>query len=330
METVRVVVSSNIGEDCLRSISAVNQQVELVDAAGLVRAAYAGDKDAESQLDTVLAGAEIVYGLHMPRNLLRRTPSLKWVQVMSAGVEWILDDDMRESNVLLTNVSGIHAIPISEYVLTMMLTFSKQVPLWLKNNQDRKWQRFPLALLRGQTAGIVGLGSIGQEIARLAHAFGMRVMATRRRASGTGHARNVDIILPQGGLEQLLRESDFVVLAVPLTPETEKLIGEAELRLMKPAAILINIARGKVVDEEALARALKEGWIAGAGLDVFETEPLPAASKLWGLPNVILTSHISGGMGTYAKEATAIFCRNLERYFGCRRLLNLVDKKKGY
>ncbi len=330
MEPVSIVVSSKFEEECLRSISAVSPRVELVNAAGLVRAAHMGDQAAEAQLDTVLAGAEVVYGLYMPRNLLHRAPNLRWIQVMSAGVDWILDDAMRESSVLLTNVSGIHAISISEYVLTMMLTFAKQVPLWLEKNQDRKWHRFPLALLRGKTAGVVGLGSIGQEVARLAHACGMRVIATRRGESRTGRARNVDIMLPRSGLEQLLRESDFVVLSVPLTAETEKLIGEAELRLMKPTAVLINIARGKIIDEVALSRAVKEGWIAGAGLDVFETEPLPAESILWGLPNVILTSHISGGIGSLTKEATDVFCRNLARYLEGKKLLNLVDKRKGY
>ncbi len=330
MEPVRVVVSSNIEEECLRSISGVSPRIELFNAASLVRAEYKGDSAAKVQLDAALAGAEIVYGLRVPQNLLSRAPDLKWIQVMSAGVDWILDDTMRESRVLLTNVSGIHAIPISEYVLAMMLTFAKQVSLWLQLKQDRKWQRFPMNLLHGKTVGVVGLGSIGQQIARLAHAFGMRVIATRRKVSRTGRARNVDIILPGSGLEQLLRESDFVVLAVPLTPETERLIGEAELKMMKPTAVLINIARGKVVDEKALAHAVEEGWIAGAGLDVYTTEPLPADSLLWGLPNVVLTSHIAGGMGTYTQEATAIFCRNLERYLGGKRLLNLVDKKQGY
>jgi phosphoglycerate dehydrogenase-like enzyme len=137
-------------------------------------------------------------------------------------------------------------------------------------------------------------------------------------------------MLPTNRIKHLLSESDFVVLAVPFTPETQNLIGEEELRTMKPSAYLINIARGGIVDEEALVHALEERWIAGAGLDVFSTEPLPHNSRLWELPNVIISPHISGGMENYAVRATELFAENLERYFAGKRLLNVVDKKRGY
>ena len=249
---------------------------------------------------------------------------------MSAGVNRFLDTEMVESPVTMTSVSGIHATPISEFVLSLMLMFVKQAPLCFQMKQAKQWGRFPPAVLRSKTVGIVGLGSIGREVARLAKAFGMRVLATRRSAKQIGRARYVDIMLPSNQLRQLLADSDFVVLALPLTPETSKLIGERELQTMKPTAYLINIARGDIVDEVALVRALDEHWIAGAGLDVFATEPLPTDSRLWELPNVILSSHIAGSMEDYTARATEVFLENLRRYLDGKRLLNVVDKRKGY
>ncbi len=176
------------------------------------------------------------------------------------------------------------------------------------------------------------MGSIGREVARLAKAFGMRVVATRRSAKRLERARYVDMIFPREQLRRLLAESDFVALTLPFTPETNKLIGEEELRTMKPTAYLINISRGDIVDEEALIRALEEDWIAGAGLDVFTTEPLPTDSRLWELSNVIFSPHISGGgsSGGNVVPATKLFSENLRRYLSGKKLLNVVDKRKGY
>jgi phosphoglycerate dehydrogenase-like enzyme len=158
----------------------------------------------------------------------------------------------------------------------------------------------------------------------------MRVVATRRSAKRVARAKHVDILLPTEQLPWLLSESDFVVLSLPFTSETNRLIGEKELRTMKPTAYLINIARGNIVDEEALIRALDEHWIAGAGLDVFATEPLPAGSRLWEFPNVIFSPHIAGGMEDYNIRATELFCDNLRRYLSRENLFNMIDKKKGY
>ena len=156
------------------------------------------------------------------------------------------------------------------------------------------------------------------------------MLATRRSVRKEGRARYVDIMLPLDQLHRLLNESDFVVLSVPLTSETRKIIGEQELRAMKPTAFLINIARGGIVDEEVLIRALEEKWIAGAGLDVFATEPLPPESRLWEFPNVIISPHLSGGMSDYIGKATDVFLENLKRYLNGKRLLNIVNKKLGY
>ena len=330
MELVNVLVTTNMGDECLQQITSLSPRIKLTDVSDLFRAERNGDSAAKEKLDALLAEAEVVFGARLPQNVVTRAPQLKWIQVTSAGVNRFLDAEMLESSVVLTNSSGMHATPISEFVLGLMLMFVKHAPSCFQAKQEKEWRRFPPSVLRLKTVGIVGLGSIGREVARLAKAFGMRVLATRRSTKQAGRTKYVDIMLPQNQLRQLLAESDFVVLALPLTHETAGFIGEEELRAMKPTAYLINIARGGVVDEEALIRALEENWIAGAGLDVFVTEPLPPDSKLWELPNVILSPHISGGLEDYAAQATELFLKNLSRYLNGEKLLNIVDKKKGY
>jgi phosphoglycerate dehydrogenase-like enzyme len=184
-------------------------------------------------------------------------------------------------------------------------------------------------MLQFKTLGIIGIGHIGREIARLGKAFHMRVIAVRRSSKNTG-IRYVDQVLNRNQMPELLSQSDFVVLSLPATPESIRMIGEKELRSMKPSAYLINIARGTVIDEDALIKALQEGWIAGAGLDVYTTEPLPASSQLWELPNVIINPHVGGFIDTYSAQATQLFCDNLQRYLNGKKLLNIVDKKKCY
>lgn len=330
MRKVKVVVTSAVGENCLKLISGVNPAVSVVDVSMLFRDELKGDTDAEEKLSAYLAEAEIVFGLRLPKNILARSPKLKWIQVMSAGVEHFLDADMLGSRVRLTNVSGIHAVPMSEFVFGLMLMFMKQSVPCLDLKRNKKWTRLTPGVLNSKTVGIVGLGSIGREIARIAQAFHMKVTATSRSAGKFSRARNVDSLLPAEQLPALLKTSDFVVLSVPFTSETEKLINEKELRMMKPTAYLINIARGGIIHEPALIRALQEHWIAGAGLDVFATEPLPLDSPLWSIPEVIFSPHVSGVRQDYALAAANVFIDNLQRYLEKRRLRNVVNKKRGY
>jgi phosphoglycerate dehydrogenase-like enzyme len=231
---------------------------------------------------------------------------------------------------MITGVSGIHATPIGEFVLQFMLMFVKGAPRCFQMKLKHQWQRFPPTVLRGKTVGIVGLGHIGREVARLSKAFGMEVIATRRSAIKTGTARYVDRLLSASQLPSLLKESDFLVICTPHTTETHHLIGEREFGLMKSSAYIINIARGGIIDEAALIRALDEKRIAGAGLDVVEREPLPAESRLWDFDNVILSPHISGGHEDYMVRATELFCENLRRYLAGKRPINIIDRKKGY
>jgi D-2-hydroxyacid dehydrogenase (NADP+) len=317
-------------QETLRQIRRVSPRIKVSDASSLVAAELRGDNSRQKELDALLSEVDVIYGLIPPKDLLMRAPRLKWLQMMSAGVDRLRDTEIWRSRIMITGVSGIHATPISEFVLELMLMFVKGAPQCFEMKQKREWQRFPPTVLRGKTVGIVGLGHIGREVARLAKAFGMTVIATRRSVKKQRSARYVDTLMPAGQLPRLLKSSDFVVIATPHTAETHHFIGEKELRLMKSTAYILNIARGGIIDEKALVKALEEKWIAGAGLDVTEREPLPAESPLWNFPNVILSPHVSGGHDDYMVNATALFCENLKRYIAGKKLLNVIDKKKGY
>jgi D-2-hydroxyacid dehydrogenase (NADP+) len=331
MEIVEVLVTTPLDEECIRLITTISPKINLRDVSGFADAEKSGDFSSREQFDAYLAEAEIIYGSDSPKNVIARAPKLKWIQTTDAGVNDFLDSDIIESSVIVTNTSGgIHAISIAECVLEMMLMFAKKMPLCFQLKQERQWKTFSLTVLHSKTVGIVGLGSIGRQVARLSKVFGMRVLATRRSTRSATGTRNVDILFSQDQLPQLLSDSDFVVLALPLTPETNNLIGEEELLTMKPTAYLINIGRGNIVDEAALTRALEENWIAGAGLDVFVTEPLPVESRLWELPNVIFSPHVAGEIEDYDLQATRLFADNLRRYLSGKRLRNVVDKKRGY
>jgi phosphoglycerate dehydrogenase-like enzyme len=292
------------------------------------------------------ADLEVLYTYHLPPDALDLVPRLRWLQLHSAGANHILGHPIMDSDVAITTVSGIHATPIAEYVFASILAHRWRVPLWTHCQRDAewpsgRWDLFARPELRGSTIGIVGYGSIGREVGRLALAFGLRVLALRR--SGHRAKRGYDqegigdalgsipeqIYAPEAR-HDMLAQCDYVVISLPLTPDTTHFISEPELRSMKPTAYLVNIARGAVVDEVALIRALREGWIAGAGLDVFEQEPLPPESPLWELDNVLLSPHVAGFTPNYDERAVALFAENLSRYAAGDSLLNLVDKSQGY
>ena len=317
-------------KETLRQISLVSPAINVSDASSLVAAEFRGDNSGKEKLDALLTEVDVIYGLIPPKNLLARAPRLKWIQMMSAGVDRLRDTEIWQSRLMITGVSGIHATPIGEFVFELMLMFAKGAPRCFQMKQKREWQRFLPTVLRGKTVGIIGLGHIGREVARLSKAFGMRVIATRRSATKIGRARYVDRLMPSKQLPSLLAQSDFIVICVPHTPETYRLIGEKELGITKPTAYLINIARGGIIDEEALIRALDEKRIAGAGLDVTAREPLPAESRLWDMDNVILSPHVAGGMEYYVARATELFCENLRRYITGKKLRNIIDRKRGY
>ena len=320
---------SRLEEDCLRQIGEIHEGIRL-HVADLSLSDTEKENTAKKELDDFLQKTEIIFGHRMPKNLLERAPNLKWFQAMSAGIDLLLDEDLVKSNVILTNMSGISAVAVAETAFAMMLALSKNLQLCFEHKQEKLWKQFHPRLLDSSTMGVVGLGSIGREVARLAKAFGMRVIAVEYSTLPAAETRNVDMVLQPDGLKQLLTESDYVVICLPLTADTRGLISEAQMKSMKPTSYLINISRGHIVDELALVKALKEHWIAGAGLDVFSREPLSEDSELWSLPNMIITPHIAGFLGDYNQRTTDFFCKNLKRYIKGEKLLNVVDKKKGF
>lgn len=328
--SLNIVVTIPMNEVLVRRVIDIGKRIKLTSVFDCMYEDMGGDPEAAKKLDSILADAEIIFGYQLPRNVVARAPRLKWVQLITAGVEKVLTEDVRQSKITLTNVRGIHAVPIGEFVLCQMLMLAKGAQQSFHQQRQKLWKPYVPSMLYAKTVGIVGLGSIGREIARLSHAFGMRVLGVRRSDLRGKTIRYVDEIIPTAQLDKMLSDSDYVVLTVPLTEETRHMIGEQELRCMKPTAFLINVARGQVVDEDALVRALEQNRLAGASLDVFHTEPLPDNSRLWDMPNVIITPHSAGNMECYAEQATDIFCENLKRYLAGQKLLRIVDKKKGY
>jgi phosphoglycerate dehydrogenase-like enzyme len=305
------------------------------------RAAVAeGLSDAFERCEIVFGfwGTELHYALidaramggNPPPSIKDAAPHLKWIQLTSAGADRLLNSGFVEQGITVTTVSGLHATPIGEFVLCTILMFAKGMPRTMRAQLGGESSRFAPTELRGKTVGIVGMGHIGEEVARLSKAFGCRVVATRRSVTVPSSNDVCDELMPSSELPRLLAESDYVVLCVPLTPETRGLIGERELRAMKPSAALVNIARGPITVEADLISALNEGWIAGAALDVFDKEPLPEGHPFWAMENVILTPHISGGTEIYNQRAVQIFTDNLRRYLRGERLANVVDPARGY
>ena len=314
-----------------------------------LRFEYRSTRAKETVSDDLWREAEILYmWFATPLPAPEQAPKLRWVQLYSAGADYLFNHPLFHTQVTFTTASGIHAITIAEYVFTMVLAWFHKLPNLLDLQKQGQWPpvsvRSTLLVpeeLHGKTMGIVGYGSIGRQVARLAYAFGMRILAMQR---GTDH-RDRGYQIPNVGdpegtlperyfapeqLHSMLAECDVVVIAVPLTPSTRGMFNEAAFQAMKSSAFLVNIARGEVCNESDLVRALEEKQIAGAALDVFEHEPLPADSPLWHLPNVFITPHISGLTRQYDERAAALFAENLRRYLTGEPLLNVVDKTLGY
>jgi phosphoglycerate dehydrogenase-like enzyme len=255
---------------------------------------------------------------------------LQWVQSSSTGVEDVLFPALRQSSVLLTNSRGAYAQPLAEFVMFCVLYFAKAFPVMERNRLERRWEVYPVEEIGGQTIGIVGLGTSGVAVARMAKAMGMRVVAIRRRPDRPEEGVAVDKLLPPSGLGALLSEADHVVNTLPLTSETRGLFDEGSFRAMKPSATFINIGRGATVREPALIQALRQGSIRGAGLDVFETEPLPPESELYTLPNVILSPHCADKTDVSERRVADLVVDNVQRFIAGQPLRNVTDKQAGY
>jgi phosphoglycerate dehydrogenase-like enzyme len=287
------------------------------------------------EADRLLPDADVVFGWAVTPDNFGSASRLQWIHVSAAGLGSLLFPDLVESEVVVTNGRGLHAVAMAEHTIGVLLAFARKLHLardaqhahrW---DQDRLFREDPDFVELGRTTlGVIGMGSIGGEIAKRARALGMRVLAVRRHPSNDPAPAHEQF--GPAGTARVLAESDWIVLATPLTSETRGLIGARELAIVKPGAVLVNLGRGALVDEHALIDALAAGRLGGAALDVFEHEPLPADSPLWDLPNVILTPHISGLSARYWERAIDLFARNLEHWVEGRPLVNLVDKRRGY
>jgi phosphoglycerate dehydrogenase-like enzyme len=279
------------------------------------------------------ADADILFLSQLRPDEFRSAPAVRWIQSPAAGVGSLLFPELRESRVVLTNARGIHGTPMAEHVIGVTVVLFRQIHAAIRRQAAHEWGADRLESFRslaGARMAILGLGAVGQAVAHRAAALGMDVVALRRRASAAPAPACVSRVYGPSEVEPFLAAADVVVLAAPLTPETRGLIGAAELRYMKPTAFLVNVARGKLLREAEVAEELARGTIAGAALDVFEHEPLEAASPLWDLPNVVITPHTSGFRRDYWEAATSLFADNLQRFLRGEPLVNVVDKGAGY
>ena len=289
----------------------------------------------DADLAEAVVDADAFVGWRLPPGPFAAARRLRWIHSASAGIEESLFPALVESDVVLTNSTGLHAICIPEHILGQMLVLARNFHEAVRLQARAEWNRFAVIAhqggvreLHGAHLAILGAGPIGANLARLAAALGMRVRVMRRDPGRS--VEHAEAVVAPADLHALLAWADFVVLAVPLTAETRGLIGAAELRAMRSSAYLINVARGEVVDEVELVRCLRAGAIAGAALDVFNEEPLPADHPLWALPNAVLTPHISGYTATYFDRMLALFEDNLARFLAEQPLRNVVDKRLGY
>lgn len=313
---MKIVVHNPLGteEHCLQQIRNTAPDATVVDAS-------------EENLAAELVDAEIFFGYCTPE-VFPGAKQLKWIQSQAAGLDVMLDEALASRDLLVTNASGVHAPQVAEAAWALTFAIARGLPTYFQQQEEHVWKWTTLYDLDGATAGIIGLGGIGRRYAQTAHALGMRVIAVD--AHQPAKPDYVESLWPMDRLADFLGESDVVLVSCPYTPETHDLLDAERLRQMKSTGILINIARGGIINEDALCDVLKSGHLAGAGLDVTEVEPLPADSPLWDAPRLVLTPHCAGISPARGQRLVDFFCANLKRYLAGEPLQNLVDQTKGY
>jgi phosphoglycerate dehydrogenase-like enzyme len=279
-------------------------------------------------------GAEVILVGSSEGDLLRMifpmAQHVRWVHSMSAGVEKILFPEIVDSPVPLTNGKGVFTGSLAEFAIASILFFAKDLRRLVRNQQAGQWRQFDIELIRDRVLGIVGYGDIGRESARLARAFGMKVVAVRRRAALSHQDPDLEQTYSPEGLREMLAICDYVLVTTPLTPETRGMIGEAEFGAMKNSSVIVNVGRGPVIVESALIAALTAKRIRGAALDVFDEEPLPEGHPFYALENVLLSPHSADHTVGWADLAIHVFIENFKRFRAGQPLRNIVDKKAGY
>jgi glyoxylate/hydroxypyruvate reductase len=341
-DAVRVLIASPLEPELVARIDAVDPRVSVLyepallpepqypaDHSGVRRSLSAADLDRWSRLREQ-ADVSFDFDWQDPAGMPRNCPRLRWVQGTSAGIGGLLErTGLAGTDLIFTTASGVHATPLAEFALLGLLYFAKDMPQLTARQAERHWQRHTTTQLAGSSALVVGLGRIGREVARLLSAAGVEVHGAGR----AGRSYDVPGLASAVGSDQLgqvLPDVHALVLACPLTEETRGLIGAAELALLPRGAVVVNISRGAVVDEEALIAALRSGHLGGAFLDVFAAEPLPAGSPLWEMPNVVVSPHSAATVAAENGLITDLFCDNLQRWLAGRPLRNVYDRAAGY
>ncbi len=293
----------------------------------------APSSSSEEELLKLVRDVNIIVSARVSGKMIEAARELKMIQTTGAGVDRVDVDAATKRGVVVCSSVGLNAIPVAEHALSLAFALAKNLTKYDRRIRSEGWVRMSSVLLRKKTLGIVGFGSIGMEVAKRAKGFGMNVLAIKRQPSEELRRKiGIDFLGSQADLPRLLSESDFLLLSIVLTPETAKMIGERELQMMKRSAYLVNISRGDVLDEKALIKALEEGTIAGAGLDVFETEPIKHDNPLLKLENVILTPHVAGAVEDeeMMRERAEFIARNAEKILSGKKPEKVVDPKLKY
>lgn len=341
-----VLIASYLEPELVEHVRRVDDRLEVMYqpellAAPLFPADHRGrpftrTPDQERRWLELLARADILFDFDRSHgsDLLQVAPRVRWIQATSSGIgEYVrkMGYDQSIPRVVITTASGVHAQPLAEFCVMVMIAFHKRLPMVLRDQRRKHWERYAGTDLRGQTLVIVGVGRVGKEVARLGQALGMRVIGVKRSTAGATPATlHLDVLYGPDELSRALQVAQNLVLIVPHTAETEGMIGARELAMLPNGAVFINIGRGSVVDEAALIAALQSGRLLGAGLDVFRDEPLPSASPLWEMENVIVSPHSASTSDRENARITDLFCENLKRFLAGEPLLNQFNPELGF
>jgi phosphoglycerate dehydrogenase-like enzyme len=281
--------------------------------------------DHHSKVDPYIGAADILltFGAHMADHVLEKGTKLKWIQALGTGVDGIVDRPPFRREVLVTNMHGLHGDSVPEATVMLMLALARDLPRAMRQRNSRKWERYPSQLLKGKTVGIFGVGAIARSLGPKFKSFGMTVIGI---TSSPRDMEGFDRMVHRDGLEKAVRGLDFLVLLTPYTRETHGIVGAKVIAAMKASAFLVNLARGGIVDEEALLAALREKRLAGAALDVFATEPLPEDHPFWAMDNVIVTPHLGGFHDQYPEEALPTVIENFRKFLAgdVKSMVNVV------
>ncbi len=341
-----VLITSYLEPEYVQRIRSVDARLNVIYEPALLQPPrYAADHvgrptkrspEQEAHWQQLLGQADILFDFDPTHreDLPELAPHVRWIQATSAGIGQFVKGrqyDVRMPQTQFTTASGVHAVPLAEFCIMAMLMFNKGLPRMVRDQQRKHWERYAGTDLDGRTLGIIGVGRVGLEVARLGQAFGMRVLGTKRVVTGVDPAAlSLDRLYAMEELHTLLSETEYLVLITPHTPATEQMIGPAELAALPRGAVLINIGRGATVNEPALIEALQSGQVGAAALDVFAEEPLPPESPLWAMPNVLVSPHSASTSDRENERITNLFCDNLRRYLADEPLINILNTETLY